>query len=128
MTDLLIIDDSDIDVFVFRESVRIHRSPFQCSSCQSGHIALKFIDDYVRARSCLPKVIVVDNTMPMMQGLEFIELLSVRFAGLMKEANVFLISVHIEPAVERRARLLGATGVLLKPVTLQMLRYLEAFT
>lgn len=125
MTNLLIVDDSDIDLFIFKESIKIHAVSLRCSLCYSGDIALKFIDAFVLANKCLPKLIVVDYVMPMMNGLEFIERLNARFPNLVSGTRIFLLSVRIEATVERQAKLLGVAGILIKPVTLQMLRYLE---
>ncbi|MBL7840846.1 MAG: response regulator [Cyclobacteriaceae bacterium] len=125
MTNLLIIDDNDTDLFIFKESIKIHTISFQCSLCHSGDIALEFIDAFVLANKCLPKLIVVDYVMPIMNGLEFIERLNARFPNLVSGTRIFLLSVRIEATVERQAKLLGVAGILIKPVTLQMLRYLE---
>lgn len=125
MTNLLIVDDNDTDLFIFKESIKIHAISFQCSLFHSGDIALEFIDAYVLANKCLPKLIVVDYVMPMMNGLEFIERLNARFPNLVSGTRIFLLSVRIEATVEHQAKLLGVAGILIKPVTLQMLRYLE---
>lgn len=125
MTNLLVVDDSDIDLFIFKESIKIHAVSLQCSLFHSGDIALKFIDTFVLANKCLPKLIVVDYVMPMMNGLEFIERLNARFPNLVSGTRIFLLSARIEATVERQAKLLGVAGILIKPVTLQMLRYLE---
>lgn len=102
---LLLIDD---DVVVLRA----------LSSALASYGQVRFATRAEDALSLLEQepadLLLVDAEMPGMSGLAFLEAMHRRPGPAPK---ALLITVHRQPAIEASARLLGAVGVLYKPLT-----------
>lgn len=113
---VLLIDDSEIDVLVNRRLIELTRFARQVEVAVSGEDALELL----RNASEMPDWIFLDMHLPGMNGLEFLEELSV--AGY-NHSRIILLSVMTRPEdLQKVLSFPGVAGQLDKPLTQQALR------
>ena len=76
------MDDEPINVFVAEELLKLHK--ISCESCNSGLKALKMVKDRIKNSVPLYKLIFMDYSMPILDGLET----SVKIRKLCKKAKI----------------------------------------
>jgi CheY-like chemotaxis protein len=109
---LLVIDDEPDVRAVLLELLSL--SGYSgCSAAANGRDALEILS----SRATLPKLILLDMTMPVLDGWEFL-------AERSKDPRLIPIPVIVisaTPGIEKKAAAAGASAVLRKPVTLEVL-------
>jgi CheY-like chemotaxis protein len=101
---ILVVDDDDGFRTTLRHLLTERGRSVQVEEATDGEDALRRIE----ARQ--PDVVLMDLTMPRMNGLEATRCLKRRWPGL----PVFILTVHDDPAYERTARAAGADEYLVK--------------
>ena len=113
---VLLIDDSEIDVLVNRRLIELTRFARQVEVAVSGEDALELL----RNASEMPDWIFLDMHLPGMNGLEFLEELSVTGYN---HSRIILLSVMTRPEdLQKVMSFPGVSGKLDKPQTQQALR------
>lgn len=113
---VLLVDDDH--VFNFLSSRLFEKLGFNegIHVAMNGAEALKLINDYYSGTQSLPDVILLDLNMPVMDGFEFIEAFHrIRMPNKDRVKIVIVSSSRDEKDVER-ARNLGITHYLVKPI------------
>jgi len=99
---ILIIDDNEIDRFVHKKLLALHKISDEIVECNSGKAALKYLNE-VEPNS-IPNVILLDVMMPEMDGFDFLvhyERLHKKFD---KKPIVFMLSSTEDEDDIRRVR------------------------
>ena len=111
---MLIIED---DVAI-RELLRLvfEYDGFHCWEAENGALGLAMLESQAF------DVIILDNAMPMMTGLEFLE--SLQHKSQKSEAPVIMITGWLTTQIREKARKLGAYTIVGKPFDLGELRAL----
>lgn len=124
---VLLIEDDDNDVLLFRMGTRAVNTEHKIYTVQNGIEAIEFLQDALTGRrEPFPDILVVDLKMPEMDGLELL-------SWLKKEEEFRMLPVVVltgSPLKDNvaHARNLGARSYLLKPVDLgDFTRQLESF-
>jgi two-component system response regulator DegU len=101
---ILLVDDDEAFRATLRRLLTQGRPSVQVQEAPDGERAVQM----VAAR--LPDVVVMDITMPRMNGVEATRRLKTRWPDL----PIIILTVHDDPVYERTARAAGADGFLLK--------------
>jgi CheY-like chemotaxis protein len=113
---VLLVDDDH--VFNFLSGRLFEKLGFSdgIHMAMNGAEALKLINDYYSGTQSLPDVILLDLNMPVMDGFEFIEAFQrIRMPNKERVKIVIVSSSQDEKDIER-ARTLGITHYLTKPI------------
>ncbi|MEO1553951.1 MAG: response regulator, partial [Pseudomonadota bacterium] len=109
---ILIADDNPINGLIARRA--LESSGFAVTVAATGREALDAVEQIS------PDLILMDLRMPIMDGFEATKRL--RASG--NRVPVIAVSAEINPEIEKRARLAGASGVAAKPLEAEALRQL----
>jgi CheY-like chemotaxis protein len=88
----------------------------------NGHQALDLLNGYFSGTASLPDAILLDLTMPELDGFGFLEALKKLKVPGMENVNIVVITSSINPKDMERVRTLGVTNYLIKPITLEKLK------
>ena len=111
MKRILLVDDYDSGRRVLREKLEIQG--YVCQEVEDGAEALKVIQDTQF------DLIITDNQMPVMTGLELLQALTKKPKKL--RPPIILLTGHLTEPLEQAAKLAGASAVLTKPVKDQII-------
>ncbi len=111
MKRILLVDDYDSGRRVLREKLEIQG--YVCQEVEDGAEALKVIQDTQF------DLIITDNQMPVMTGLELLQALTQKPKKL--RPPIILLTGHLTEPLEQAAKLAGASAVLTKPVKDQVI-------
>lgn len=111
MKRILLVDDYDSGRRVLREKLEIQG--YLCQEVENGAEALKAI------QSAQFDLIITDNQMPVMTGLELLQTLTQKPKKL--RPPIILLTGFLTEPLERAAKLAGASAVLSKPVKDQVI-------
>jgi CheY-like chemotaxis protein len=111
---MLIVED---DV-VSRDLLRLvfEYDGFQCMEAENGEIGLRMLESHTF------DVIILDNAMPVMTGLEFLG--HVQYQQKTFDAPIIMITGYLNPDVREKATKLGAYAIVGKPYDAGELRAL----
>ena len=110
MVKLLLIDDSPF-------TLRRHVELVQALGCEA--IAAKSGDEAIALfAQRLPELVLCDIMMPEMDGYEVLEALQ----GIQANLQFYFVSGEMTEEIQRKARSLGAKGVIEKPLQLEVLK------
>lgn len=112
---LLIVDDSDNDVFLATRALRSVRADLDVRQAAHGADALSYLRRQgAHADAPLPDLILLDLNMPVMRGEQF--LTELRSDEQLRHLVVIVMSTAEDPTTIRDAYTLGANGYLVKPM------------
>jgi CheY-like chemotaxis protein len=109
---VLIVDDDNDDIELFKEAVKQVAPRVQCASALGGHEALNYLES---EKEPLPDIIFLDLNMPGMTGQQFLEIIksSEKFCEI--RVVIYTTSSH-EKDIEDTRRL-GAESFITKPTS-----------
>lgn len=111
MKRILLVDDYDSGRRVLREKLEIQG--YVCQEVEDGAQALKAI------QGTQFDLIITDNQMPVMTGLELLQALTKKPKKL--RPPIILLTGHLTEPLEQAAKMAGASAVLAKPVKDQII-------
>jgi len=106
---ILIVDDSE--TIRQRVSGALENAGFETLTAKDG------VEGLVSVQQEAPAMVILDVNMPRMNGLDMLDNLDVKKSGL----PVLLLTTEVEPSLMARAKLAGAKGWMVKPVSLERL-------
>lgn len=125
---ILIVDDSDDDIMLFHEAFERIDPLIQCAVASDGREALEKLEEMEKAGK-LPKLILMDLNMPIMDGCTAVRKIRKRLSLLELTVVIFTSSELLEDA--QNAYAAGANACVRKPDTyadwVNALRSLVAF-
>lgn len=113
---ILFIDDDVDDRELFCQTALEVDSSIDCFCAKDGISAIDKLDN---EKDFTPDFIFIDLNMPKMDGIEC--LAKIREFPRLNNAKIFMYSTAFNPRIEEQALQMGATGVLVKPSTLNEL-------
>lgn len=125
---VLIVDDDKVSRIIMEEAAKELFADATIICCSSAFEALGYIKEYCMPtlenphRYC-PELILVDITMPVLDGYEFLTELY-HIEGLRHNyTSVLLVSSHSYDKEKAKAQLFPILGYVEKPLTVENLRY-----
>lgn len=119
---VLLIDDDPIFNFLHSRMLSLGGLAKEVHSALNGHQALDLLNGYFSGTSSLPDAILLDLTMPELDGFGFLEALKKLKVPGIENVNIVVITSSINPKDMERVRALGVTNYLIKPITLEKLK------
>jgi DNA-binding response OmpR family regulator len=120
---ILLVDDSEHDVFFFHEAKKRAAVTFPVEVVSDGVAAISYLSGDPpysdRTRFPLPSIILLDLKLPKKSGHEVLEWL--KADSNFRDIQVLILSSSFEEADVRRAYDLGAALYIVKPVGLNIL-------
>lgn len=127
---ILIIDDSPVDVFLFREALKAFVRPCQIDWVRDGRAALDFLHRRGAWEAAQrPHLILSDMNMPGMSGLDTLR--AIKGDPVLSMIPVIMLSASTSPSEVRLSYQAHANGYVQKPASLEnsarLLQAIEAF-
>ena len=121
MKNILLVDDDNIFNFINTKLLESSGIAGEIHTAGNGQEALDLLNNYFTGTPSLPDVILLDLNMPVMDGFGFIE--AFKKLRLPKKENVSIVIVtsSADPNDMRRAKEMGITTYLTKPVSREAL-------
>ncbi|MBL7833634.1 MAG: response regulator [Cyclobacteriaceae bacterium] len=122
MKKVLIVDDDPIFNFLHTRMLSLGGLAKEVHTALNGQQALDLLNGYFSGTAALPDAILLDLTMPELDGFGFLEALRKLKVPGMDRVNIVVITSSINPKDMERVKELGVTKYLIKPVTLDKLK------
>lgn len=116
-TRILLVDDSDDDIFLVREAFRESGVAHRFNAVSDGEKALNYLREHLEER---PDVVLLDINMPRFTGFDVLEW--VQSDPELREIPVVMLTTSEQPEDVRRATEGGAREYYRKPVDFRQLR------
>ncbi|GGH71183.1 MAG: response regulator [Bacteroidetes bacterium] len=91
-----LIDDDDIYVFGMKRMIKANQLCDELLTFTNGADAIDFINERIASKSSLPKVILIDINMPVMDGWGFIDEFAKIPAEFTDGVTVYMISSSVQ--------------------------------
>ena len=128
---ILLVDDSDIDLFVHRRVIEMAQVSRQTIALNSPLRALDYLRSFREGISinAEPDLILLDINMPCMSGFEFLDEMEAGLSGEMVRPRVIMLSSSLDERDIARAKAHWSVSHFLhKPLTVEALLQLRALS
>lgn len=120
MNTLYLVDDDDIFQFLTRRIIEETKLVKEIKVFSNGLRALEFLKSIQDIPEALPEIILLDLSMPIMDGWDFLEEYIMLRPFLGKKISIYIVSSSIAPSDIRRAQSISeVTDYIIKPVTVE---------
>nr|WP_294934797.1 response regulator [uncultured Flavobacterium sp.] len=115
---LTLIDDDNVFVFLTTKTIQQTELVDFITVYGNGLDAINFIKENKSKADQLPEIILLDLSMPVMNGWQFLEEFSKLNGDLAKKIPIYICSSSISPAdIERAAAINDVADYIVKPIT-----------
>jgi CheY-like chemotaxis protein len=119
---LYVVDDDDIYQFIMEKTIADTELVKMVKTFSNGKEAIQFLETAIGQPDLLPEVILLDLSMPVMDGWEFLENYLLLKPRVGKTIHIYVVSSSINPAdVERAKNISEVTDYVVKPITKEKL-------
>lgn len=119
---VLLVDDDQVFNLLNQKTLQLLDLANEIHTARNGKEALDLINDYYRGAKTIPEVILLDLNMPIMDGFSFIEAFQKLEVPNKERVLIIIVTSSRDPKDLKRAKELGITSYLSKPLTEQDLR------
>jgi len=109
---ILLIEDDELDIISFQRTLSKFNLEYELSTAYNGVEALIILNDPTQIK---PDLILLDLSMPIMNGFEFLEIL--RKDRNLNELNIFVMTTSSETADRIMAEKYEIKGYFIKPLS-----------
>jgi CheY-like chemotaxis protein len=113
---ILLVDDDSVFHFIHTKILN-SLGLTEISTANNGEEALEFIDEHASGKRPLPNLIFVDLDMPILDGFGFIEAFKKLILPQKDKIHIAILSSSFNPSDINRARELGVSHYLNKPIS-----------
>ena len=114
---VFIIDDDKLFVFLTRKTINTTNLDTQISEVGDGQDAINHLKQLLGQPDSLPDVILLDLSMPIMDGWEFLDEYTALEPQLGKKIKLYIFSSSISPHdIERAKEISVVTDFIIKPL------------
>lgn len=115
---LTLVDDDDVFVFLTKKIIQQTNLVELIKVFGNGLDAINFIKDHIHHPDALPEIILLDLSMPIMNGWQFLDEFTKISAGIGKKITIYVCSSSISPDDIARAKTISeVTDFIIKPIT-----------
>lgn len=119
---LVLVDDDQIFVYLTAKSIEQTKLIDLIKIFDNGLDAINFLKEKSGEPQSLPEVILLDLSMPIMDGWQFLEEYILLQPRLTKKITIYIVSSSITPSDIMRAKNISAVSdYIIKPVTKEKL-------
>jgi CheY-like chemotaxis protein len=122
MKKVLLVDDDQVCNLISKKTLQRMGIVNEVHTALNGEEAINLLNDYFQGALSLPDVILLDLNMPIMDGFSFIEAFKKLNIPNKDSMRIVIVSSSQNPNDVRKAKELGVTAFLTKPVTETNLR------
>lgn len=119
---VLLVDDDQVFNLLNQKTLQLLDLATEIYTARNGKEALDLINDYYRGAKTIPEIILLDLNMPIMDGFSFIEAFQKLEVPNKERVLIIIVTSSRDPKDLKRAKELGITSYLSKPLTEQDLR------
>ncbi|WP_114749246.1 response regulator [Pleomorphovibrio marinus] len=114
---LTLVDDDEVFVFLAKKAIKQTNLVEQVKVFDNGQEALGFLLENLRQPSELPEVILLDLSMPVMDGWQFLHEFTKLSPNLSKKIKIFICSSSISPEeIEMAKEINAVSDFIIKPI------------
>ena len=115
---LAIVDDDSIFVFLTKKNIALTHLVEQMQVFENGFEILEFLKNNLDNPEQLPEIILLDLSMPIMDGWQFLEQMETIKNNLPCKISMYIVSSSISPDDIKRAQQISlVTDYILKPIS-----------
>jgi CheY-like chemotaxis protein len=119
---LTLIDDDDIFVYLTRRTIEQTKLIELIRVFGNGLDALDFLKENINNVDALPEIILLDLSMPIMDGWQFLEEFTLLNPSIGKKITIYICSSSISPDDINRAKSINeVSDYIIKPITMDRL-------
>lgn len=119
---IALIDDDDIFIFLITKIIKVSNLIDSIIVFGNGKEAITFLSENVTNPHLLPEIILLDLSMPIMDGWQFLEGLTKLDPHIEKKITIYICTSSISPDDLNKAKNIPyVTDFLIKPVTKEKL-------
>ncbi|MGN7515923.1 MAG: response regulator [Allomuricauda sp.] len=119
---LYLIDDDDTYQFIVKKTISSTRLVKSIKIFSNGKLAIDFLESVLGNVNEIPDVILLDLSMPVMDGWQFLERYFLLKPRIGKKVVIYVVSSSIDPSdVERAKSISEVTDYFVKPLTKEKL-------
>lgn len=117
MKNILLVDDDNIFNFLNTKLLEASGIASEIHTAGNGQEALDLLNNYFTGTTSLPDVILLDLNMPVMDGFGFLEAFKKLNLPRKERVSIIIVTSSEDPKDMARAKQLGITSYLTKPVS-----------
>jgi CheY-like chemotaxis protein len=119
---LLIIDDDEVFVYLTKKTIQQTNLINLINVFGNGLDAINFLKENIDNPDSLPEIILLDLSMPIMDGWDFLEDYLLLMPKLSRKINIYIVSSSISPFDIVKAKSISAVSdYIIKPITREKL-------
>lgn len=119
---LLIIDDDEVFVYLTKKTIQQTNLINLINVFGNGLDAINFLKENIDNPDSLPEIILLDLSMPIMDGWDFLEDYLLLMPTLSRKINIYIVSSSISPFDIVKAKSISAVSdYIIKPITREKL-------
>ncbi|MEJ5993024.1 response regulator [Pedobacter sp. Du54] len=117
---LLVIDDDDINIFIIKKIVEKTGYNIEMVARNNGQQAIDYLNETISQNKELPRLVLIDINMPVMNGWEFIE--AYETLGIEQKVDMYILSSSVyENDIEKTKSYKAVKGFISKPLSMERL-------
>ncbi|RYG22277.1 MAG: response regulator [Chitinophagaceae bacterium] len=117
---LLVIDDDDINIFIIKKIVEKTGFDIEMVSRNNGQQAMDYLNETISQNKALPRLVLIDINMPVMNGWEFIEAYDT--LSIEQQVDMYILSSSVyENDIEKTKSYKAVKGFISKPLSMERL-------
>lgn len=120
---ILLVEDDQVDVMDIKRSLDKLNIIYQITVAKNGEEAITILTDNTHKQ--LPDVVLIDINMPKMNGFELLD--AIRRDDNWKHLKCFIVTTSGEKVDRDKAKALGVSGYIIKPIKLTNATSMDTF-
>lgn len=122
LINILLVEDDQLDTIDVKRSLDKINLVYQMEIARNGEEALAMLNN---KEGVVPDIVLIDINMPKMNGLEFLQ--EIRSSEKWKNLKCFIITTSDERPERNKAKELGVSGYIIKPLKLNSPSSMDSF-